>query len=70
MVTFSIRRRIGKKFQAGGGLDPWTGGIHSEGALFLYRNPGWARPRIKRWPHEITHLVLYRFFGSGIPFVG
>ena len=29
-----------KAFQQFGGLDPWTGGIHSEGALFVRRNPG------------------------------
>jgi hypothetical protein len=53
-------------FQQGGGLDPWTGGIHSEGTLFFLRNPGW-RANNQTLPHEITHLVLHRFFGSGIP---
>lgn len=55
-----------KAFQGFGGLDPWTGGIHSEGALFILRNPGW-RAENNTLPHEITHLVLYRFFGPGIP---
>ena len=55
-----------KQFQKYGGLDPWTGGIHGEGALFLRRNPGWQAENATL-PHEITHLVLYRFFGQGIP---
>ena len=55
-----------KAFQAFGGLDPWTGGIHSEGALFVRRNPGWKSENATL-PHEITHLVIYRFFGPGIP---
>ena len=55
-----------KLFQKSGGLDPWTGGIHGEGALFLRRNPGWQSENATL-PHEITHLVLYRFFGQGIP---
>jgi hypothetical protein len=55
-----------KQFQASGGLDPWTGGIHAEGALFLRRNPG-PKAENATLPHEITHLVLYRFFGPGIP---
>ncbi len=55
-----------KQFQANGGLDPWTGGIHSGNELFLLRD---ARLRWKgdTLGHEITHLVLHRFFGSGIP---
>ena len=55
-----------KQFQKFGGLDPWTGGIHGEGALFIRRNPG-VRADNETLPHEITHLVLYRFFGPGIP---
>jgi hypothetical protein len=55
-----------KQFQKSGGLDPWTGGIHGEGALFIRRNPG-RQAENGTLPHEITHLVLYRFFGPGIP---
>jgi hypothetical protein len=54
------------KFQQGGGLDPWTGGIHADGTLFFRRNPGW-RANNQTFPHEVTHLVLHRFFGNGIP---
>lgn len=55
-----------KAFQTYGGLDPWTGGIHGEGTLFIRRNPGWQAENATL-PHEIAHLVLYRFFGPGIP---
>jgi hypothetical protein len=55
-----------RQFQRFGGLDPWTGGIHAEGALFLRRKPG-PLSENETLPHEITHLVLYRFFGPGIP---
>ncbi len=55
-----------KQFQQAGGLDPWTGGIHAANELLLLRD---ARLRWKgdTLGHEITHLVLHRFFGSGIP---
>jgi hypothetical protein len=55
-----------KLFQKFGGLDPWTGGIHGEGSLFIHRNAG-RQAENGTLPHEITHLVLYRFFGQGIP---
>ena len=55
-----------KAFQKFGGLDPWTGGIHGEGALFILRSAG-PRTENHTLPHEITHLVLFRFFGPGIP---
>ncbi len=55
-----------KAFQKFGGLDPWTGGIHGEGALFILRKPGPMADNATL-PHEITHLVLFRFFGPGIP---
>lgn len=55
-----------KTFQKKAQLDPWTGGIQSQGELFLLRNAKY------RWKgdtlaHEITHLVLYRFVGADIP---
>jgi hypothetical protein len=55
-----------KQFKTGGGLDPWTGGLHTQGALFIHRNPG-PRANNQTLPHEIAHLVFDRFFGSGIP---
>ena len=54
------------EFQLNGGLDPWTGGIHADGTLFFRRNPGW-RSNNQTLPHEVTHLVMHRFFGNGIP---
>lgn len=54
------------EFQAVGGLEPWTGGIHHQGELFLPRDP---RQKFKgnALAHEVTHLVVYRFFGAGVP---
>ena len=53
-------------FRNAGGLDPWTGGLHSRGELFIQRDPSY------RWQghslgHEITHLVVHRFFGGDVP---
>jgi len=54
------------QFQTKGALDPWTGGLHAQGELFVLRNAQ------NKWKgntlgHEITHLVVYRFFGNGVP---
>jgi hypothetical protein len=53
-------------FRTSGALDPWTGGLHSQGELFVLRN---AQNKWKGHSlgHEITHLVIYRFFGNGVP---
>lgn len=53
-------------FQKRGSLDPWTGGLHAAGELFIHRDAS------RKWKgqvlgHEIAHLVVYRFFGAGIP---
>ena len=53
-------------FQRKGSLDPWTGGIHSGGSLFLQRDPQ-QKFKGNTLGHEITHLVIERFFGSGVP---
>jgi hypothetical protein len=53
-------------FQTKAQLDPWTGGIHSEGNLFIIRNPAFKFEG-RSLGHETAHLVLYRFFGAGIP---
>jgi hypothetical protein len=54
------------QFQVGGALDPWTGGLHAQGELFVVRNADhkWKGHTLG---HEITHLVIYRFFGNGVP---
>jgi hypothetical protein len=54
-----------QQFQAFGKLEPWTGGIHSQGSLFIQRNP--AKFSSNLLGHEIVHLVMHRFYSSGIP---
>ena len=53
-------------FQKKASLDPWTGGIHSGGDLFILRDPSF-KFKGRTLGHEITHLVIYRFFGNGVP---
>lgn len=53
-------------FQKGGGLDPWTGGLHAGGELFIHR-PGDTKWKGSTLGHEVAHLVLHRFYGNGIP---
>jgi hypothetical protein len=53
-------------FQKSAQLDPWTGGIHSEGNLYIIRNPAFKFEG-RSLGHETAHLVLYRFFGAAIP---
>ena len=55
-----------KAFQQKATLDPWTGGIHTGSDLFLLRDAEY-KFKGRTLGHEITHLVLHRFFGSGIP---
>jgi hypothetical protein len=54
------------EFQRKAYLDPWTGGIHSNNDLFIIRNPAF-KFKGHSLGHEVTHLVIYRFFGNGIP---
>ena len=54
------------RFQQAGGLDPWTGGVHRGGELFLQRNPA-HRWKGNTLAHEVAHLVVHRFFGPGVP---
>jgi len=55
-----------KEFQELGQLEAWTGGIHSDGSLFIVRNPAY-RFTDNSLGHEIAHLVLHRFYSGGIP---
>jgi hypothetical protein len=53
-------------FKTKGALDPWTGGLHAGGDLFI------VRLAEQRWKgntlgHEVAHLVVHRFFGNGVP---
>lgn len=53
-------------FQQRGALDPWTGGAHSQGSLFIQRNPK-LKFKGSTLGHEVTHLVIERFYGAGVP---
>src|SRR5438132_2563497 len=55
-----------QQFQVLGELEPWTGGIHSQGSLFIVRNPAYKFTD-NSLGHEIVHLVLHRFYPDGIP---
>ena len=54
------------EFQVFGKLEPWTGGIHSAGSLFLQRNPVYKFNN-NLLGHEIVHLVLHRYYTDAIP---
>lgn len=55
-----------QQFQSFGHLEPWTGGIHSAGSLFIQHNPAYKFSN-NSLGHEIVHLVLHRFYTDGIP---
>lgn len=55
-----------ESFQTAGMLEPWTGAIQSGGGLFILRNPEYKFAD-NSLGHEITHLVLHRLYGAGIP---
>ena len=55
-----------REFQAFGKLEPWTGGIHSLGSLFIQRNPAFKFSD-NSLGHEIVHLIVHRFYPEGIP---
>ena len=55
-----------QQFQAFGKLEPWTGGIHSQGSLFIQRSPKYKFAN-NVLGHEIVHLVVHRFYSEGVP---
>src|SRR5947207_1748558 len=55
-----------QQFQIVGNLERWTGGIHSQGSLFILRDPA-NKFSGNTLGHEIAHLVLHRFYSDGIP---
>jgi len=65
-VTIFEQPQEWKAFQKNANLEPWTGGIHSGGDLFIVRNPLF-KFKGHSLGHEVAHLVLFRFFGNGIP---
>jgi hypothetical protein len=54
------------KFKSAGGIEPWSGGIHAQGELFLQRNTH-QKFAGNALAHELTHLIVFRFFGAGVP---
>ena len=55
-----------KAFQTKASLDPWTGGIHQNGSLFIQRDPN-LKFKGNTLGHETAHLVIDRFYGSNVP---
>jgi len=55
-----------KEFQNQARLEPWTGGIHSRGSLFIVRDPAY-RFANNSLGHEIAHLVLFRAYEQPLP---
>ncbi len=53
-------------FQGAGQLEKWTGGIHSQGSLFIVRDPSYKFSD-NTLGHEIVHLVMHRYYPFGIP---
>jgi len=54
------------EFRKAAQLEPWTGAVHIDGALFVPRYPEY------KWKgsalgHEIAHLLVYRFVGTRTP---
>ncbi len=55
-----------RSFQTKANLDPWTGGIHQGGSLFIQRDPN-LKFKGNTLGHETAHLVVDRFYGSNVP---
>ena len=55
-----------QQFQTAGKLEPWTGGIQSQGSLFVVRDPSYKFSD-NSLGHEIAHLVLHRYYPDGVP---
>jgi len=55
-----------RQFQTVGGLEKWTGGIHSRGSLFILRDAA-NKFSGNTLGHEVAHLILHRFYPDGIP---
>jgi hypothetical protein len=55
-----------KTFQESARLEPWTGGIHSLGSLFIVRNPAFKFSD-RSLGHELVHLMLFRLYRRPLP---
>ena len=53
-------------FQTAAQLEPWTGGIHSRGSLFILRDPA-NKFANNSLGHEIAHLVVFRLYQRPLP---
>ncbi len=53
-------------FQSNAHLEPWTGGIHSCGSLFIERDPSYKFAN-NSLGHEIAHLILFRIYQRPLP---
>ncbi len=53
-------------FQGRAALEPWTGGIHSQGSLFIVRDPAYKFAN-NSLGHEIAHLLLHRIYPRPLP---
>lgn len=53
-------------FQENAHLEPWTGGIHSCGSLFIVRDPTYKFSD-NSLGHEIAHLILFRVYQRPLP---
>ncbi len=60
------RREDWAEFKRGGELDPWTGGLHLDNELYVLRDSA-VKWKGRTLGHEVSHLVIHRFFGNGIP---
>lgn len=55
-----------QQFQTAGKLEPWTGGIQSQGSLFIIRDPAYKFSG-NALGHEIVHLIVNRHYPDGVP---
>jgi hypothetical protein len=55
-----------KVFQGSAHLEPWTGGIHSCGSLFMVRDPSYKFAD-NSLGHEIAHLILFHVYQRPLP---
>ncbi len=53
-------------FKQGAALEPWTGGIHTNGELYIQRNPKY-KYKGHTLGHEVVHLVIDRFLPGNLP---
>jgi len=65
-VYVFLNEPVWHEFVSNGKMEPWTGGWCTGRELFMCSRPHF-RFQGTTLPHELTHLVLYRFVGGDIP---